>query len=375
MKSPKIVSRTLIGAMVGLASGFSVLTEAQSQSAVGTIADNDSIFVDGKTFEVTPGKAKGDLSAQIKALGARDLGPGAVIFRSGGKLYILDAPLLLSSRDPAGRNVYVDAEEARPNRIRIKYEPPKDPKYQMVYERLKQHHALEILQQIFSPIKLPVELTIKTKECGMSNAWYDTPNSVPTVTMCYEMIEDILQGAPTETTPTGVTPRDAIAGQFFFWTTHEIGHAMFDIFDIPLFGREEDAADQFAGYVVLQFEKDEARRLLAGAAYSGHALGVNFRENPEVQKRLENYSSNHGLPEQRFYNMLCMAYGADPVLFAYVVESGYLPKARASHCEYEYQRFKHAWVTEMRPHINLEMAKTVLNTEWFSQPNSPPPPK
>jgi hypothetical protein len=143
MKSPKIVSRSLIGAMVGLASGFSVLTEAQSQSAVGTIADNDSIFVDGKTFEVTPGKAKGDLSAQIKALGARDLGPGAVIFRSGGKLYILDAPLLLSSRDPAGRNVYVDAEEARPNRIRIKYEPPKDPKYQMVYERLK-HHAADI---------------------------------------------------------------------------------------------------------------------------------------------------------------------------------------------------------------------------------------
>ena len=53
-------SRTgsLIGAALGLAAGFQVLTEAHSQSAARTIADNDSIFVDGKTFAVTAGKAK-----------------------------------------------------------------------------------------------------------------------------------------------------------------------------------------------------------------------------------------------------------------------------------------------------------------------------
>ena len=35
-----------------------------------------------------------------------------------------------------------------------------------------------------------------------------------------------------------------------------------------ILGREEDAADQFAAYLLLQFAKSDARRLIAGVAYS-----------------------------------------------------------------------------------------------------------
>ena len=45
---------------------------------------------------------------------------------------------------------------------------------------------------------------------------------------------------------------------------------MFDIFQVPLLGREEDVADQFAGYVMLQFGKDPARRLIGGAVYTAN---------------------------------------------------------------------------------------------------------
>jgi hypothetical protein len=83
-----------IAAIVGIASIVSNLAVAQSQTLPpATIADNDSIYIDGKTFAITPGRAKGDTSAQVEALGARDLGPGAIIFRSGEKLYIVAAPL------------------------------------------------------------------------------------------------------------------------------------------------------------------------------------------------------------------------------------------------------------------------------------------
>src|SRR5205807_877212 len=135
-------------AMVGLASGFSTSAGAQSQNAPGTIADNNSIFVDGKTFKITSGEGKGDASGQIKALGARELGPGAIIFRSRDKLYIVDAPLLLPG-GPAGRqNVYVNAVDARPNRIRIAYDPPKNPEHQALYDMTKERRVLETLQQI-----------------------------------------------------------------------------------------------------------------------------------------------------------------------------------------------------------------------------------
>src|ERR1700758_1821877 len=55
------------------------------------IGDNDSVYVDGKSFQLVPRKAKGDAAVQIKSLAARDLGPAAIIIRSGNKLYIADA--------------------------------------------------------------------------------------------------------------------------------------------------------------------------------------------------------------------------------------------------------------------------------------------
>jgi hypothetical protein len=366
MKSPKCASLALIAA---LASVLATVTAAQSQVTTGTIADNDSIFVDGQTFTITPGNAKGDASVPIKALGARELGPGEIIFRSGDKLYVVDAPLLLSNRGPSGQNVYLDAGEARPNRIRIEYAPPKNPEHQQLYEMIKEHRVLESLQKIFSPFRLTTDLTIKTLGCdGMINSWYNTDDpgdSGPTVHMCYELLADILQNVPKETTPEGITPRDAIVGQFFFWTTHEIGHAMFDQYKTPLFGREEDAADQFAVFIMLQFGHDQARRLVGGAAYAANEVIKDYSAKSNVEKPLEKYSSVHGLPEQRFYNLVCWAYGADPKTFADVVDKGFLPKRRAGNCEYEYQSFKRAFASEMLPHIDRQMARAVLDTEWL----------
>ena len=64
---------------------------AAAQSAFG-LANNDSIYVDATSFKVVPGKAKGEPSALVEKLGAQELGAGAIIFRSGNRLYIADAP-------------------------------------------------------------------------------------------------------------------------------------------------------------------------------------------------------------------------------------------------------------------------------------------
>jgi len=79
-----------------------------------------------------------------------------------------------------------------------------------------------------------------------------------------------------------VTAGDAVVGQLFFALAHEFGHGVFDIFDIPVFGREEDAADQFATYVMLQFGDDRARRLITGAAFSYREFVKNAKQKPTV---------------------------------------------------------------------------------------------
>jgi len=371
MQNLKCASRAFIAGIVGLAAGFSTLAAAQSPGGLGTIADNDSIFVDGTTFKITPGKAMGDASPQVKALDARELGAGAIIFRSGKKLYIVDAPLHLPG---GGQNVLLDAVKDRPNRIRIEYVPPKNPEHQMLYEMIKEHHVLETMTKMFSPFRLPVDLMIKTMGCdGVINAWFNTDNSIPTVHICYEFLENLLQHAPKETTPLGVTRHDAVAGQFFFFVTHEVGHAMFDIFEVPLFGNEEGAADHFAGYIALQFGKDESRRLFNGLAYMARPFFETAKQNPEVEKKLEIYSDIHGTREQRTYNMMCLAYGADPELFAYLAE--FIPKSRIGNCEYEYQATKRAFQSEIAPHVDRQMARAMLDTNWLAQSSAAPAPK
>ena len=254
--------------------------------------------------------------------------------------------------------------DTQSKRIGIEYELPKDPAHQPIYEMLKERRVLEKLQEIFSPFQLPIELTFKTVGCdGVSNAWY----SRPTVSICYEYLAEIQRDMPKETTPAGVTPADAVLGQFFYAVAHETGHAMFDLLNVPVFGHQEDAADQFAGYIILQFGKADARRLILGAAHSYSK----YVKNPTVTAPLTAFSDEHGPPAQRFYNLLCLAYGADPVLFADVVEMKHLPKERARLCRRQYGELNYAFHQLIVPHLDQQLAKKVMDKSWLPADDMP----
>src|SRR5215468_4102046 len=70
--------------------GFNDNWSSGAQNVVGQLASNEGIYVDMKDFKIAKGVAKGDTSAQITKLGARKVADGAIIFRSGDDLYIVD---------------------------------------------------------------------------------------------------------------------------------------------------------------------------------------------------------------------------------------------------------------------------------------------
>ena len=350
--------------LVVLASGLPPDATTEAQEVPGTIADNDGIFIDGTSFRIIPGKANAaDISAAIKPSGARELGPGAIVFRSRQRLYIIDVPLRLEiGTSGSGRNALVDAGR-RSNRIRIEYVPPDNPEHQKIYDKLKANGCLETIQKLFSPFRLPVEITVKVLGCGgLVNAWYEREKSGPTVSICYEYLDNIMRNAPMETTMEGITRDDAMVGQLLFVAAHEIGHAFFEIFAIPVFGREEDAADQFAAFFMLNLRRDLARPLIGGAAYAYHQYIKGYKENPNVLVPLTSFSSNHGSPEERYYNLLCIAFGAYPTLFSDFVESGMLPKTRARNCAYEYRTLSYAAHREIGPYLDWPLSRQVWNT-------------
>jgi hypothetical protein len=251
------------------------------------------------------------------------------------------------------------AGETRPNRIQIEYVAPRNPAHQELYEFLKQRRALEKLQEIFSPFRLPADLTLRALGCdGVSNAWYQ--RSV--VSVCYEYVREIYEFAPTETTTSGITPADAVLGQFFYVFAHEMGHAVYDVLRIPVLGTEEDAADHFAAYIMLQFGRDQARRLIVGAAYAYDR----YLKNPTVTVPLVAFSGSHSPPAQRFFNLVCLAYGSDSAAaFTDLVELGYLPSSRAPHCRREFNQLSLAFRQLILPNLDKELARKVLDATWL----------
>jgi hypothetical protein len=254
------------------------------------------------------------------------------------------------------------AMDTQSQRILIQYEKPTNPAHQSLYELLKERRVLEKLQEILSPFRLPIDLTLKTVGCdGRANAWYQRPS----ITLCYEYLDEIRRNIPKDTTPAEITPEDAVVGELFYVVAHEFGHAVFDLLSIPSFGNAEDAADQFSSYLMLHFGKDGARRLISGAAYS-------YRDavhNLTVILPLQAFADVHGLPAQRFYNLLCVAYGADPELFADIMKD--LPKQRAADCKREFQQVAFAFQELILPHVDQHLAKHVMQKSWLPAIPSP----
>jgi Putative metallopeptidase len=266
-------------------------------------------------------------------------------------LLLILASLALMNRPAAAQ----PSARLKANRVVGAYVAPKNPAHQPLYNRLKERRVLERLAQFLSPLRLPYQLTLRVQGCdGEINAWYEDD----IITVCYEYLEFVGSIMPKEPVAGGLKPEDAIIGPTVAVFLHEVGHAVFDMLQIPILGREEDAADQFAAYLQLQINKDEARILILGNAFFGQK-----ETHDAMQKvpKLVEFADEHGLPAQRYFNMLCMAYGSDRKLFADAVTQWHLPAERAENCEAQYEQFKRAFDKLIGPYVDRKQLDRIRN--------------
>jgi hypothetical protein len=260
------------------------------------------------------------------------------------------------------------AQMRNPN-VRVDYIPPRAPEdpqakdyakklatYQRqseIYERVKQRQVLEELSAFLSPLQLPRTLRLRTKTCNTINAFYEPDEW--TVNMCYEWMEWTEQIAPKTVSPEGFTRQEVLVGGFVGVLLHEMGHAVNDMFGLPVLGREEDAADQIAAFIMTQFGKEVARTTLKGIAYLWLTWSRSY--SPD-------YSDVHSTDGQRFYNFLCIGYGGDPETFKEFVGT-LIPKERLSTCGHEYQQVRNAFRKTLLPHVDPDLLKQVQAMQWL----------
>jgi hypothetical protein len=253
---------------------------------------------------------------------------------------------------------------AKTNQVSVSYTPPENPAYQHIYTLLKEErHSLERIQELLSPFRLPWTLEIVLAECaGEADAIYWDG----TITICYEYIDELWDSMPADTTEAGIEPIDTVVGPFMDTLLHEFAHALFDYLDIPVLGREEDAADQVSAFIYLQLGQAEARRLIMGTVYA-YILEVEDTDPPSMAE----YADEHSTTEQRRFNLLCMAYGADPELFEDVAAWGGLPRERADICAEEFELIALAYHALIGPHIDPDLAEKVFDRTWLPEETSP----
>jgi hypothetical protein len=249
-----------------------------------------------------------------------------------------------------------------------------EPKYEPIYLKLKRRQILEELDALLSPVRLKHEITLSVEEgdesCKEPNSYY-SPEEYK-LRLCYswfDMLENEASaefkrnpGEPfTDLTPgliPGFTRAEVILGGTIGVTLHEMGHAIFHIQGIPRLGREEDAADMIAGYMMMQFGKAVALTTIKGTYNVWHHFNALDLRNNKAAPNPAAEADVHSLSGQRAVNFLCIAYGGDPAAFKQLADT-FLPLVRKPNCANEYHQADIAFRKTVLPDVDQELMKKV----------------
>lgn len=113
---------------------------------------------------------------------------------------------------------------------------------------------------------------------------------------------------------------------------HEVAHLLVDQLGLPVLGKEEDAADNMATYMLLQQHNQAADDVLVDAAY-GWLLSANERGDAYQSS---DYYDMHSLDHQRAYQIVCLMVGNDPEGFRPVADSYGIDTDRQGLCADDY---------------------------------------
>jgi hypothetical protein len=247
------------------------------------------------------------------------------------------------------------ATEGRPveagGQLKVAYADSQNETYAAMATALKDTKVFEaIANELNEAIKLPVDLPISFEECGQINALYD-PNARK-IMMCYELLDYLarsFEGSEEEMA-------SQIGSTAIFVTLHELGHGLIDLLQLPITGREEDVADQLATWVMLE-SADEGEAEDVASAVLTAAVWFAGQADTSLAAVDIPFWDVHPVEQQRFYNIVCWAYGWNAEKTAAILGDALdqaLPEERRESCAEEYGKLSTALATLLAPHLRRD---------------------
>jgi hypothetical protein len=184
--------------------------------------------------------------------------------------------------------------------MQLTFLEPVNEDYMEIYEiARKQKPLTALLDDITDRLNLSEPIQVYFDECDESNAFYNPETRE--ITFCYELLYDMV-AIQDDTVSMDVKISRATS----FTLLHELGHALIDQLEIPVTGKEENAADEVAMILMLTSPKDET----LDAAFEG-ALQFYDDALDEDLKKYPFYDV-HAPSIERFNDMMTLYIGAFP---------------------------------------------------------------
>jgi hypothetical protein len=135
----------------------------------------------------------------------------------------------------------------------------------------------------------------------------------------------------------GFDEKSFVDGNLYFIAYHELAHALVSEFDLPVIGREEDAADRLAIMLMTPETKDDEPEYLLGAieGWFAAATQIELKDIP--------WWDEHGTDNQRAYQIACLLYGSDAKRYEKIAGSVDLPEDRRETCVGESEQNSKSW--------------------------------
>lgn len=227
--------------------------------------------------------------------------------------------------------------------IKLTFSDPKSARLNRFKDQLSSSKLFgNVVDGINDTIALPRDAAVLMSECGRIDAYYEP--KAPGVVICYELaehFESLFKGRAK-----GKELERMVTGAVFFAFFHELGHALVHQLKLPITGKEEDAVDQLAAVILIESGSGIEMALDGARA---------FLLNDAKGYSANDFWGEHSFEKQRYYSIVCMAYGAAPKKRA-VLSGGKngLPKERAVGCPAEYARIKTSWQTLLAEHAKAD---------------------
>ena len=140
------------------------------------------------------------------------------------------------------------------------------------------------------------------------------------------------------------TALDTYTGNVLFHVIfHEFAHTLIDQYNLPVLGKEEDAADTFADVILIQFFEGGSDVVISAADL------FFIKDQRMRQFTKDDFWSEHSLDKQRYYGRLCNAYGSNPTAYGAIKQQAGFDDNKAERCVYQYHQAKESWLNILSP--------------------------